>query len=844
MVYIFVLACTLPIKNSLRDLFFEFISHFKFHHYNSKKTNNYDRKLYWLLVFYILLIVIYFLYIPLLENDPQEYFHLAKLILMRKSLDFYPILNGSETRGFIAPWTHPIGYPIFLAWNMLSLPYALGCLLAKLSSLYFSIIMLVSLYLISVKENLQLKHLAGILFLSTPICFYESYICHIDSIRMVLFLATIITLYLHSLTLNYRSALLVGVTTGLSWFVHSSGLLTLIIALGINLLSTLRKPKKTFIYSGIIIVSSTLLVTFDLINIYAKLGKFIGDFDNIKIIRLLNEDFKIFVGLNRGIHNMKEAFTWGLGKVFFQYNTYGASYIFFIIGAIILLLKHKNVLKYVDFFKFNTRLTLTQHLGLTCLLFWGGVILSVFLGLTIFTVNPRYLLQIQPIICFIGASGISTFLFKMKKNTLYVFSLLCILLYFYPIYTYLHPFKKLENFDFTLSDEKKFSKFIDSPALETIKLINNVRDEGKILTLRQAEFLTYSNKEIIHAYDERTVAIAKATSTKEVLDILNNLKIHYIMSYHYNDPVYYATPLRYILENSNLTELIYYKAGIFLYKLRDLKQAPLPLSDFFPKTHLLEFQPISHNKNFTFWVSHVDAHLYPYLSPTKCLKKPLENLEGYYTNKLTVEIDSLKETKLSLNIVYFKESFYSDFNFFKLPTSIIQEFYLKKGKNRIVARFNNNEGPFRLILKANEQASFKVEQASLEQTYLSPPFKIKANNESAPLFIKNRYILSKNDELFETQTGEFLNANIFINSGKKLSLEVEGEGLFCIEYDNLGFWSTLPFLKKSFCFGLSSGYKSIAITYKNPSYLKFILQPANETVQRCWVKMRNVILHD
>ncbi|MBP6951319.1 MAG: hypothetical protein KA112_01915 [Alphaproteobacteria bacterium] len=351
--------------------------------------------------FLLLFILLWYINMPLLGNDSLEYFYISHLIDVKKDLGFYPNVSSVDSQGLLAPFTHPIGYPALLAWGQLTLGAEFGLFTGKVLSFLCIFLTLFVACIIQIKENIKPCMLFSLIFLTTPLVYSNVLEAHIDSIRMLLFLLAIIALYDHFT--NQGSLILVGVSCGLSWFAHSSGLLTLAVVLGtygfFSLLQdrclSIRVIKNIFVGSSIIIFSSLFFVLLDVIKIYSVHGRLIGDLENIQIITYLSNEYEHYFAVSRKIGSLDEKFFRLVEQLFFSPFEYGFSYWLGVIG-IFLCFKptvkdlRDNKWDYMDF------------IFTVVFFFFVIVILATLLGKNTFVFNPRYLLQALPLVAFFG----------------------------------------------------------------------------------------------------------------------------------------------------------------------------------------------------------------------------------------------------------------------------------------------------------------------------------------------------------------------------------------------------------------------------------------------------------
>ncbi|MDP1723432.1 MAG: hypothetical protein Q8L85_01865 [Alphaproteobacteria bacterium] len=364
----------------------------------------------------IFFIILWFLQKPLLGNDPLQYFYLSNLIDNLKETSFYPSTSAVNERGFVVPWSHPLGYPGLLAWGRLGLSEDIGLFFAKICS--FSMIFFLALALIITlyKETKRFNFWASLLLLTTPLCLNGALECHIDSSRMLLFFASFLIVYEYLKNVSEKITpqkdiiyfLILGASFGFSWFYHSSGILTYVICMGVFAIVFLlnqRKEMSFYVmlkkYIPLIFLTTLtmfLIVCVDLYNSFKVHGKILADLENIKIINFMSDEYKMYFDLSRGIKTLYEKFVFGIFKIFTEISVFGIVYFLFVISLLLSIKKIKtnnivNIYNFSIFFVF---------------IFYLFVVVATISGVGTFAFNPRYLLQIHPIVCLAVA-------FQMKR---------------------------------------------------------------------------------------------------------------------------------------------------------------------------------------------------------------------------------------------------------------------------------------------------------------------------------------------------------------------------------------------------------------------------------------------
>lgn len=370
----------------------------------TKKINKFS---FFCFIFMIFFIILWFLQKPLLGNDPLQYFYLSSLIDNMKDVSFYPSTSAVDERGFVVPWSHPLGYPGLLAWGRLGLSQDIGLFFAKISSFSMTFSLALALIIILYKETNRFNFWASLLLLTTPLCLSGALECHVDSSRMLLFLTSFLIVYEYLKNVSEKITpqkdisyfLILGASFGFSWFYHSSGILTYVICMGVLAIVFLINQRKEMSFYAMLkkyiplIFLTTLImiliVCVDLYNSFKVHGKILADLENIKIINFMLDEYKMYFDLSRGITTLYDKFIFGILKIFTEIKIFGFVYILFVVSLVLSIRKIKT----------NNIINMYNFLIFFVFIFYLFVVFTTIMGVGTFSFNPRYLLQIHPIVC-------------------------------------------------------------------------------------------------------------------------------------------------------------------------------------------------------------------------------------------------------------------------------------------------------------------------------------------------------------------------------------------------------------------------------------------------------------
>ncbi|MBA4118897.1 MAG: hypothetical protein C0514_08405 [Candidatus Puniceispirillum sp.] len=375
--------------------------------YCSLKYMDIQNKIFAYLFFLVVvLIVLNYFNMPVLGNDSLQYIYLSKLINSLHDVSFYPSTSPVDLRGFIAPWSHPLGYPGLLAYAQLGLTDQHDAVL-KLFSLSALLMTAFGMATCLFPKDRRADFFGATLLVATPLVFGGQLEVHVDTTRILMFFASFLFLYDYmknasgsdSIQYDVKAFLILGILNGYGCFMHSSGILTYVMCIGSYLFVFLFRHRAaffdvSFLRRQVILISLStcvmlLIISIDLYKTIKVHGRILSDLENIKIYSYLKSDYASYLQLSRGLDDLSTKIVSGLGRIFTDIDLFGAGYILYLL---ILPFAVKNMLA-------KKELSIETMSHLNVLLFFSLALTCTFIGINTFVFNPRYLLQIQPIVC-------------------------------------------------------------------------------------------------------------------------------------------------------------------------------------------------------------------------------------------------------------------------------------------------------------------------------------------------------------------------------------------------------------------------------------------------------------
>lgn len=613
----------------------------------------------------IILSIVHYIYLPLMDNDPLEYFYMAKILLSTADSSWYPSVSADSSYGIVAPFTHPLGYISFIALNMVGIEDYIGAnyeailISSKIACLYYPLITAFTLAHVLNTANKQKAIIwAILLYFSIPLVMHYIVKCHVDPMRIALMLISSLLLY-ELLRSQYRdqNVILLGFLCGLAWFVHSSGILNAFIIFAIYSLFVWHKHgfKLGFITGIICIACLFLVVGIDLYKIYSVLGSVLGDTNNIEVIRNHINEYNVFWDVMRDSNGI-----FNLLRTFYEIKYWGIVYFLGVIGIFLnrKTLKECNIL---------------SVLFATFALFYLIALLATALGFGVFIFNPRYLMQPLYVMVIFGAIFLSDILFKRKyisiglTSVFILVTIACITREFYTIKSY----SKIE-----LTEHAKL-KNVNQPFAKIAEFINqNSKNLSSYVVLRQGEMLHYTTVPFYYVYDKRIAYLVDIKDINIFNKELEKLDIKYLLNTYYQDPLVTKSLFANVTGNTPLYEndlyALYHASDNAHLKHNNWRDVSYLLSQDRTHTFITETGAAD-----THDIEHVDS------------KRPSTSLYHF-------EIEADQPKKIVLSIYVMKNNGLLS----TLPLSK-KEYVLTAGNNEINTSFSSNISVDNLRLRAH-----------------------------------------------------------------------------------------------------------------------------------------------
>ena len=549
-----------------------------------------------LLVLWLVLLLINSIFIPLMQNDPLEYATVARLLYETRELGSYPAINPEQsTSGFFGPWTHP---PLYVSLSYLTqviqgnadepgfmrliAPWFAACatfLILALGSLLNRLTGLIS----------------AVIFLSTPLLFASADSAMIDALPVLGIGLVAVTILCIEAKPAVRG-LVTGIAVALGLWTHSQGVLFAPLAVGaVALQNGMERLRITLLESATLVATAFLLGSWPYWRNLRIFGSPISD--NPAVFALPSLDWPSYFAYARGLDNWAAIVQYGLFKGWFSLESYGWTFWLMTLGAGVAIKRLRQPTFRATVIS-GGRQALdpgAQVLWLSLILvmiYLGGVLTSLLMGLDLMIKNERYMLVILPFVALLAGYGGQVFLGRgamiienikvapAKRDFCAFVGFLLVMVILVQLVV-LGWYSRWRPIMITVQDnpveiernQQQLKKSIFQRRLEFFPnfaamywVRDNLPQDALVLSLRPAD-MYYAQRKMVSYLDERMLPIYRESSPQRAAQLLRDLGVTHLHVPDYALPVSYNSVLGRIIADPALTPLIYSAAGTQIFRL-------------------------------------------------------------------------------------------------------------------------------------------------------------------------------------------------------------------------------------------------------------------------------------
>lgn len=344
------------------------------------------------------------LVMPLTQNDSLEYVLAARRLYETRDLAAYPpIDSAADPLGFYGPWTHPPLYPALIHATMLCDGAIWMPGLMRLIAPWTLLACTALVGVLGLQTGRRVGLAAAAMCLTTPLLMLGA-----DSALLDALSATACALMIAMLTtLDWRRRLAApvaaGVVLGIVIWAHSQMvLLALIVAMAAVLLGGLRGARGPR-DAGLMLLVALMLSIWPFLANLARTGSVISD--NPAVFALPQQDWPGYFRLSRDLSTLVSRIQYGVFKGWHALEAYGVVF-WVMLGAWWLALRHT-----VQAWRRDPLAPLQARdaAGAGALVFsvyFGGMCLSLVVGVDLMIKTERYLLMTIPAVALLAGHGL------------------------------------------------------------------------------------------------------------------------------------------------------------------------------------------------------------------------------------------------------------------------------------------------------------------------------------------------------------------------------------------------------------------------------------------------------
>ena len=504
--------------------------------------------------------MVYNLAQPLRAHDPIVHTYIAQLIYGDLSLSAYPFAEPHHRTGYLFEAVHPLGYPfsklIFMVLTgNIDTPWH-----KPMAGAYFAYLIIATGVLASRMLGLRNGILAGLLIALSPLMAKNTFIAHIDPLRVYFFFVPFVFFYEYLKSNKIGWLWISGLCFALALNVHTGNLILLFFIGPVFLLLNKESLPKKIGQIAVIGLIAFIIASPQYIDNLVRYGSPLGGNEYQILSQVPTLQVEAYSHLMRGISTLYEKIYRGSLAPFTNFKWFAFTYWLGLIGLIVYL--RGNVKKAI----------VNGIVILPVVIYFGFQIIAQLIGYDAFYKNSRYALIVLPFMAILGSiilrklvmsiqfkfENLVSYESKRRSKTLFVSTinflpllttiivLSGVLFYIYYFASSVHlPWwgpHQISQTDFYKVNRYHQDRIANKSAsmlqlLPSLVARNTIQPGENTLIFRDAEFPYYSLSNVISEYDQRLIPFYSASNQGQAEEVLNSLNIKYF----YNTPYSKAT---------------------------------------------------------------------------------------------------------------------------------------------------------------------------------------------------------------------------------------------------------------------------------------------------------------
>jgi hypothetical protein len=493
---------------------------------------------------------------PLMENDAIEYLAVARHIFEHGTLAAYPLTEANE-RGLFMPASHPPAYHMVLVWG-----YAWfgpeNFLHVRLLALYV-LLGFVLLFAHGLRHAPQASVVVALaLLLCTPLFVSMLVGYHIDSMRLLAYLAGALGVARLIDHPGPKSAVIAGFGLALAAFSHSIGVLAVVFG-GLAWLLLGPKGRFTDWRTPLIVGAVVLLVGgWHYIKNIVIFG--VPLHDTLPVWEMPELDFATELRYRRDLIVPTDRLLFGVFRSFTELPLFGLIF-WLMLGTIWFARKRWSAAPT------SLRVALVWVAG-----YFAVALATAAIGSELVIKNARYAMTMVPLAVLIVAPVLAWVLGRLKWNSWLVGALILLL----PGWMMMQSLWRISHFAarpdiYVLGERAPINRMTDRfPGAEAFRFLEtNLKPGEKTFVFRQPDFTLYGTGAWLDNFDDRLMEFYRLSNIDAGIAWLRARGVRYLLLPWYFFPTVSQTIVGEMIGDESRTELVVTARGYSLYRLRD-----------------------------------------------------------------------------------------------------------------------------------------------------------------------------------------------------------------------------------------------------------------------------------
>lgn len=504
----------------------------------------------------------YLLYVPLIQNDALEYATVGRILFKTRDLLYYPVLNNSlHAQGFYGPWTHPPLYVALIYLTQIIQGHADFPGLMRIITPWSLLVGVYLVYSIGCIVNRTLGLLVALILLSTPLLYLGAAGGLIDALPvlgMVIILCSIVMTTENS----FKRGIVQGLALGFALWTHSQAILLIPITIATIFLYYVgqRQYKIAAKEITVTVIMAAIIAIWPYLNNIKLYGSVISD-DNI-VFSLANLDWQGYFTIVRGYLDWSDIILRGFFKGWTMIEAYGFGFWLLILGIIfyikeIFIVKKQSISIIAQGNK-NILYKLGFIVALIVIIYHLLLLASIVLGENIMIKNERYLLLVMPEIALLAGYGLYSVIknFNTRHPIVLIIIIMLVMEFAYIVYRY--GFRGIDP------------KLLNYPPYRSMLYLKYFTGKDSIVLSTKPADMYYANRVMISYLDPRLRNFYQENDAVKARLELIKLGVRYLHVINYALPPIYNSQLKNIINNRDLSKLVYSSNGNQIYDLHEV----------------------------------------------------------------------------------------------------------------------------------------------------------------------------------------------------------------------------------------------------------------------------------